>query len=153
MEDDADIREVMTAVLEDRGFSVICAPNGRAGLEQLRAGATPEVIVLDLMMPVMDGWAFREAQLSDPRLADIPTVVITASGFHPESIRQELGEVGYLAKPMTPSALIAAIIDRATPSVRTARRRAADAKRAPDQSCSSAGGEDLACLRLIGSRR
>ncbi len=82
VDDDDDIRETITIVLEDEGYSVASAANGEEALAYLRAGTTslPQLILLDLMMPVMDGIEFRAEQQKDPRLAAIPVVVITASG-------------------------------------------------------------------------
>lgn len=80
VEDDRDTREMLGKFLELEGFDVLTAANGRLALDQLGAGAPPCVIILDLMMPVMNGWQFREAQANDPRLARIPVVVVTAAG-------------------------------------------------------------------------
>src|SRR5437870_239170 len=66
--------------LELEGFEVQTAANGRQALDTLAAGPPACVIVLDLMMPVMDGWQFRDAQARDPRLSSIPVVVVTAAG-------------------------------------------------------------------------
>ena len=79
IDDDADIRECTADVLSDEGYLVHCAANGKDALDQLRSGPLPEVILLDLMMPVMDGWQFRAAQTADPELAKIPVVVLTAN--------------------------------------------------------------------------
>jgi CheY-like chemotaxis protein len=82
VEDDADILRALVQVLEDEGIVVRAVENGRAALEALRSpGARPPcVILLDLMMPVMDGWEFRAEQLRDPALAGIPVIVLTADG-------------------------------------------------------------------------
>ena len=81
VDDDQDIRESLVEALEDEGFSVLVASNGSDALEKLRAaGAPPCVILLDLMMPVMDGWQFRDEQQRDQALARIPVVVLTADG-------------------------------------------------------------------------
>jgi CheY-like chemotaxis protein len=82
VEDDADILRALVQVLEDEGLAVRAAENGRAALAALRApdAKPPCVILLDLMMPVMDGWAFRAEQLRDPTLAGIPVIVLTADG-------------------------------------------------------------------------
>ncbi|MBF5046270.1 response regulator [Aggregicoccus sp. 17bor-14] len=80
VDDDADLRQAVCELLEDEGYRVQTAQHGAAALALLRASSTlPQLILLDLMMPVMDGWQFREAQAADPRLARIPVVVLTAS--------------------------------------------------------------------------
>jgi CheY-like chemotaxis protein len=68
------------AFLELEGFDVHTAANGRQALDSLKAGDPASVILLDLMMPVMDGWQFRRAQSKDPALSHIPVVVVTAAG-------------------------------------------------------------------------
>src|SRR5437868_5097346 len=79
VDDDYAIREMLTEVLEDAGYHVISAENGRHALTQLRESPTlPCVILLDLMMPVMSGWVFREEQQADAKLAGIPVVVLSA---------------------------------------------------------------------------
>ena len=100
----------LVQVLEDEGYTVRAAENGRAALAALRApGARPPcVILLDLMMPVMDGWAFRAEQLRDPLLAEIPVVVLTADGN--AAARSAVLEVaGALRKPVELLTLLAAI--------------------------------------------
>jgi DNA-binding response OmpR family regulator len=79
VEDDADLREAVTSLLMQRGFDVQCARNGRDALRQLKASAVkPAAILLDLAMPIMDGFAFREEQILDPVLSTIPVVVMSA---------------------------------------------------------------------------
>lgn len=81
IEDDTEIREALKEILESEGYAVRTATNGQEGLDYLKSSATkPGIIVLDLMMPVMDGWHFRNHQLQDPDFAKIPVVVITADG-------------------------------------------------------------------------
>jgi two-component system response regulator MprA len=87
VEDDRDIRECIADALEVEGYSVALAGNGREALEKLRAGVRPELILLDLLMPVMSGWEFRHEQLADPLLSGIPVVVVSASvpgGLRPD---------------------------------------------------------------------
>lgn len=79
VEDDRDVRESLVAVLEDAGYKVISASDGRAALALLRAGPLPSVILLDLMMPVMDGWRFLEVVAGEPDLASIPVVISTSA--------------------------------------------------------------------------
>ena len=79
VEDDQGLREGLCDALELEGYAAVCVPNGDAALRHLATGARPCVILLDLMMPVMDGWAFRTRLLNDPALASIPVVVMTAA--------------------------------------------------------------------------
>jgi CheY-like chemotaxis protein len=79
VDDDAGIRDMLTQVLEDEGYGVMTAADGQIALSQLRQGSsTPCLILLDLMMPVMNGVQFRSEQQQDPWLASIPVVVISA---------------------------------------------------------------------------
>lgn len=78
VEDDADIRETLKYALELEGYEVTTAHNGRDGLEQLPKMAKPCLILLDLMMPVMNGWEFANALQDDMVLATIPVIVVTA---------------------------------------------------------------------------
>ena len=84
VDDDPDIRDSLREVLEDEGYEVACVGNGREALDHLKsANPRPCVILLDLMMPVMDGWQFRREQKLDADIAGIPLVVITATGKRP----------------------------------------------------------------------
>jgi CheY-like chemotaxis protein len=111
IEDDADLREGLAEVLQTRGFEVRTAIHGEAALQALRADdATelPSMIVLDLMMPVMNGWEFRLQQLSDPRLAEIPTVIMSAVA----SQAGNMGAVATLSKPVDLPALVSVLAER-----------------------------------------
>ena len=77
VDDEHDIRETIAEALVMGGYRVRTAPNGNVALEQARKGR-PDLIVLDLMMPVMSGWQFLEARREDPELGSIPVVVDTA---------------------------------------------------------------------------
>jgi len=99
VEDDFAIRETVTEVLQGEGFQVTCASNGAEALLRLdEAAERPELILLDLMMPVMDGWEFRSAQQKIPRFADIPVIVFSA-GAGMESRLSSLGPCAFLPKP------------------------------------------------------
>ncbi|HYD43351.1 MAG TPA: response regulator [Anaeromyxobacter sp.] len=91
VDDDHDVREALGEVLTEEGFDTRLFESARAALEFLRAHGDgeppPALILLDLMMPGMNGWQFREEQLRDERLKDIPVVVITASRLGSEAIR------------------------------------------------------------------
>jgi CheY-like chemotaxis protein len=79
VDDDADIREILAETLMERGFEVATAINGRDALQVLRRMADrPSVILLDLMMPIMDGYGFLEQRSLDPALASIPLAIVTA---------------------------------------------------------------------------
>jgi CheY-like chemotaxis protein len=76
-EDDPDIREDLAEILRDLGHEVTTATNGAEALASLKSGARPCLILLDLMMPVMNGWDFRSQQLADEALCKIPVIVLT----------------------------------------------------------------------------
>ena len=99
VEDHADVRDSLLVYLEYKGVRALGAENGQDALDLLQRGERPCVILLDLMMPVMDGWEFRERQLQDPTLASIPVVLVTARGDAP-AINRRLGTVAALQKPI-----------------------------------------------------
>ena len=79
VDDDEDLREVICGVLEDAGYEAPSAGNGREALAFLRSSPPPCLVLLDLMMPVMDGLSFIAEKEADSELANIPVVVITAA--------------------------------------------------------------------------
>jgi CheY-like chemotaxis protein len=100
VEDDREIRSAFAQTLEDEGITTFGARHGREALDLLRTATTlPKLILLDLMMPVMDGWQFRVEQRRDPKLADIPVIVISADGSVTERLRT-MGVSGFLKKPV-----------------------------------------------------
>jgi len=109
VEDDLDIREVMRMVLEASGYQVLEAGDGAEALVVARAHR-PRLILLDLMMPGMDGFQFRESQLRDPAIAAIPVVIVSGGGAVPEKAA-ELGAAGYLVKPTDLQRLLAVMRD------------------------------------------
>ena len=108
VEDDADIRTALCAVLAEEGYAVASAADGREALAVLRAGPLPRVILLDLMMPVMAGADFRAAQLAEPSLAAIPIVLLTADPRIDEA-SQALGAAASFAKPFELRRLLRAL--------------------------------------------
>jgi two-component system response regulator MprA len=81
VEDEPDLREVMVGILEGEGYRAIAASDGQDALRVLESNPErPSLILLDLMMPRMDGWTFRETQQRDERFSAIPVVVVTAFG-------------------------------------------------------------------------
>lgn len=101
IDDDSDIREALATVLESAGYAVLLAENGQAALDLLKVERNlPSLILLDLMMPVMDGWQFREKQKSSERLSEVPVVIISAGG-KVEQKAENLAAAGWLRKPFT----------------------------------------------------
>jgi CheY-like chemotaxis protein len=78
VEDDADLREMMAQLLALEGYQTAAVANGREALEYLQHEDAPNLILLDLMMPVMDGWEFRRHQQANPALAAVPVIVLSA---------------------------------------------------------------------------
>ncbi len=105
VEDDLAIRETLRELLEGEGYGVQSAENGRDALARLRSSEPPRLILLDLTMPVMDGWAFRRAQRGDPTLSQIPVVVLSADHPLAEKV-SDMAVAGYLAKPFELATLL-----------------------------------------------
>jgi len=125
IEDDPDVRNALTELLTGEGYEVTPASDGGEALDVLRAGLRPSVILLDLMMPKVDGWDFRRAQLEDPALADLPVVLLTASGFRPDSMRSDHGQLEMLPKPVQAHVLLDTLarVAGAPPAAPTSRER------------------------------
>jgi CheY-like chemotaxis protein len=97
VEDDVDLREMMAQLLTLEGFRAVSVANGKEALQYLASGQSPEVILLDLMMPVMDGWEFRRRQQADPTLSDVPVIVLSALD---QSRTRDLHADAFLKKPL-----------------------------------------------------
>jgi CheY-like chemotaxis protein len=97
VDDDDEIRDALEDVLGGEGYRVVGARDGRQALDFIQAGSLPSAIVLDLWMPVMDGWQLRKELLSNESLAKIPVIVLTAA--HDQRAPQ-LGVSGILTKPV-----------------------------------------------------
>ena len=108
IEDDAAIRRTLHGVLNDEGYEVTEAANGLEGLNRLRSGSRPNLILLDMMMPVMDGRTFSCRVGEEPTLASIPVVVITATGDCSQ-IRSSLPVLDCLHKPLDLNRLLDAV--------------------------------------------
>jgi len=108
VEDDQDIREVMVEILESAGYAVSSARHGAEALAYLKSGTKPCIIVLDLMMPVMDGWTFSEEKQKDPELAAIPILVVSAVGRQ-DPRNAKMNAVEHLSKPLNIGKLIATL--------------------------------------------
>jgi CheY-like chemotaxis protein len=100
VEDDRDIRDSILEILADNGYSTLAAANGKEALDFMRAAdPAPSLVLLDLMMPVMDGVTFRSEQRTDPQLMNVPVVVLSAHA-RGEQIAAELETSGFLQKPI-----------------------------------------------------
>jgi two-component system chemotaxis response regulator CheY len=100
VDDDEDIRESMMDFLQDHGYAPVGATNGKDALEKLAGGLRePCVIIMDLMMPVMDGLTFRDEQLRHPDLARIPVIVVSAFR-EAAAVVQDMDCAGLIAKPL-----------------------------------------------------
>jgi len=108
IDDDHDILLSLQDVLEVEGYRVVTAVSGREALEYLRQGLRPDLILLDLMMPDVSGWAFRARQRVDPALASIPVVVVSGQGLSAHDVA-ELGVAGYLPKPVDLDTLLSTV--------------------------------------------
>ena len=125
VEDDPDIRESLVEFLEDHGYRVVAAHHGRDALDHLlQASEPPSLIVLDLMMPVMDGAEFRAEQLRHPALAQIPVVLISA--YRDVAARAAaLDRLPFLHKPFDLARLLDIVRARFQPAPGTAGTPAA----------------------------
>ena len=100
VEDDRDVLESMAEVLEDHDYGVVRAAHGQEALDQLRDQTDkPCVILLDIMMPVMDGWQFRAEQQVDPSIAKVPVVILSAHARAQEAA-QQMDAAAALEKPV-----------------------------------------------------
>ncbi len=108
VEDDDDVREALVDVLRGAGYEVAWAADGAEAIRALRAGLRPSAILLDLMMPVMDGLQFRAAQRSDPALAPIPVILLSADRTIDRDARA-LEVAARLAKPAQVEDLLATV--------------------------------------------
>ena len=107
VDDDPDIRDALGECLRYEGYEVHAAADGRAALDQLEAGKRPDVILLDLMMPVLNGFDVLNALKSRPDWETIPVVVVSAHRSAEEGALP--GSVAFLRKPVNMDRLIAAV--------------------------------------------
>ncbi len=107
VDDDFALRESICAALEESGFNVASAGNGREALDYLRRQTPPCVVLLDLMMPIMNGWEFRAEQRRDPAIAAIPIVILSA--FSRATDEELRGVETFLRKPVNLTTLLDAV--------------------------------------------
>jgi CheY-like chemotaxis protein len=108
VEDDDGARDALADCLELEGFSVASARNGKEALDYLHRAPLPKVILLDLFMPVMTGWEFRDAQKKDAAIADIPVVVVTAFSA---GVTRQIDAAVVMHKPLDLDRLVTVIRD------------------------------------------
>jgi DNA-binding response OmpR family regulator len=108
VEDDPAIRALLQDVLRDSGYTVAIAETGDQALEQMRE-QPPDLVLLDLMLPGMDGWTFLRTRERDRQLATVPILVISAVGPTGTGHAQELGAPVFLHKPFDVSELLAEV--------------------------------------------
>ena len=110
IDDDRDVAGAIVEALKDAEYTPIAATNGREALDKLRMlDEMPCVLLLDLMMPEMDGWSFRNAQLDDPDLRSIPVVVLTAHGGPSDPPVRGIDNADVLRKPVGLQTLLAKV--------------------------------------------
>ena len=114
VEDDFMLRGSLAAVLQQEGYKVECAANALDALRRLERQPKPSLILLDIMLPYMDGLEFRAVQRASPDIADIPVIVITAVGVRPD-IAAELDLRQSFFKPLERPRLLDAIRRHCTP--------------------------------------
>lgn len=105
VEDDTDLRESLAQLIGLRGYRVLAAANGREALDLIGRDGPPCLILLDLMMPVMDGWTFRESLLGNPQLSQVPVVLLSGVYDVAEEARRLLA-ADYLLKPVSSRAVL-----------------------------------------------
>ena len=110
VDDSASVREALVTLFGAEGYDARGARNGREALRLLRGGFRPSLVVLDMMMPQMDGWDFRRAQRRDPALADIPVIILTAV-VNPMLEARKLRAVAGFRKPLDVYALLEVVSD------------------------------------------
>src|SRR5260370_26775431 len=107
VEDEAAIRDVLEQMLSDEGLQMASFRDGQDAVAHLKVSTRPDVILLDLMMPVMDGWQFRVEQKKDPLLAGIPVVAMSADG---SAKAQAIDADAYVKKPIDFGDLLSRIV-------------------------------------------
>jgi len=105
VDDDPDVREAVASVLVDEGYGVTGVASGREALQHLQDHMLPSLILLDMMMPEMDGWLLRQELKKSPDLASIPIVILSGHGDVRDAALA-LGAVDYLRKPLRVDSLL-----------------------------------------------
>jgi CheY-like chemotaxis protein len=115
VDDDDDVRDVIKSILMLAGFDVAEASGGAEGLKLLRTDKSIRLVLLDLTMPEMDGWRFRHEQRSDPRLSQIPTIIVSGEPLA-HIVDEELRAADYLSKPVGRDHLVGVVAKYCEPA-------------------------------------
>jgi CheY-like chemotaxis protein len=121
IDDNDDLREAFVLLTATMNLDAVALSSGHAGLESLRDGLRPCLILLDLSMPDMDGFAFRREQLKDPQLARIPTAVVSGVSSLMQTDARTLGLTTFLRKPVDVNELMQLFVDHCGAQPRAAR--------------------------------
>jgi CheY-like chemotaxis protein len=105
VDDDPDVRDAVASILVDEGYGVTGVSSGREALRHLQQHMRPSLILLDMMMPEMDGWLLRQELKKSPELASIPIVILSGHGDVRDAALA-LGAVDYLRKPLRIDSLL-----------------------------------------------
>lgn len=115
VDDDEGVRAIMRRQLEHAGFDVASAGSGREAIELLRAHPGCKLVLLDMIMPTMDGWGFRQMQLADAAIAQVPVIVLTGAPL-PTLVHDQLKAADYLLKPVGRDHLVSVVSNYCAPS-------------------------------------
>jgi two-component system cell cycle response regulator DivK len=110
IDDCAATCEMIHIILSVEGYTVTSAPNGEEALRQLQTGPLPDLLLVDLSMPVMTGWDFLRRKKQDPRLASIPFLIFSALGQGGEDL-ETLGAAGSITKPIDEDSFIDSVLN------------------------------------------
>ena len=116
VDDEFGVAEVLEAILVDEGYRVLTAVNGKQGMESL-AREKPDLVLLDFMMPVLDGPGMLRAMAADPHLASIPVILMSSLPEQTVAARVS-GHVGFVRKPFSIETVIAAVAKALPPGPR-----------------------------------
>jgi len=108
VEDDPDGNDLLCEILRRAGYEAVGATNGRQALERLQQGLAPAVLLLDLMMPILNGWQLIDEIKKLPALASMPIVVLSADAGLAQTARS-LGAAGWLRKPASMESVLEAV--------------------------------------------
>lgn len=115
-DDEPTIRRLVSRTLTGKGFEVVEAADGEEALMKVTTDK-PDVVILDVMMPKLDGWEVRDAMRRDPNLKEIPIIILSAVGEFEDQLRGlESGAEDYITKPFAPEELVEAVTSILNPS-------------------------------------